>query len=294
MGGRDCSGVKRPTYRKGERTVRDVVIAPAEVNKVGNTGEGTIHKTVGETVKFDKTGFPKGTTSSGYDLDNNGATVKGRGKGVRGIGLVEVTWNPCYSIMKNSFRSSIILHDYLHEFIHGRGVATSTMEENLAHHLTGMCHGSLFQALLDVQKTYDFMDRGRCREILEDYGLGKKIWRLVQRFWDDQAVVPNAGRYYNRTFRTDIRGTKGPPPHSFQNCDGHSGKDGAAGGLRPAGGTSYTGMVGREAQHYFICGKGLHIGLQTHMGAEDADSGGLYVREGWPADKPGKYEGDGL
>ena len=46
-------------------------------------------------------------------------------------------------------------------------------------------------------------------DILRGYGLGPNLWRLLQSFWDDQLVVPKAGRYYRRPFRKEIGVTQG-------------------------------------------------------------------------------------
>ena len=47
--------------------------------------------------------------------------------------------------------------------------------------------------------------------IMRGYGLGPNFQRLIQRFWDEQAVVPNVGRFYGRPFRTERRVTQGDP-----------------------------------------------------------------------------------
>ena len=69
------------------------------------------------------------------------------------------------------------------------------MEAKLAQQLAGMVHEPLFQVLLDVKKSYDSVDRGRCKEILRRYGLGRNLQRLLHRYWDKQAVVPKAKNY---------------------------------------------------------------------------------------------------
>ena len=49
------------------------------------------------------------------------------------------------------------------------------MEANLEKQLDRIFHESLLQVLIEVQKAYDSLDRGRCIEIPSGYGLGPKI-----------------------------------------------------------------------------------------------------------------------
>ena len=95
------------------------------------------------------------------------------------IVLVQVIWKICALIMNNRFRSATTLQYKLHGFIQGRGTVTATMEENLAHQLAGLCHKPIFQFSLDVRKSYDSLDRGRCTEILWGYFLGSNLKRLL-------------------------------------------------------------------------------------------------------------------
>ena len=44
-------------------------------------------------------------------------------------------------------------------------------------------------------------------EILRRYGIGTNLQRLLYSFWDKQAVVTKAGKFFGRLFRTD-RGVK--------------------------------------------------------------------------------------
>ena len=64
---------------KGRRTIRDAGRTPVGVDKGGNMGRGSRHTTVIETGKFYKTSIMRGTPPSGSDMDNYGASEKGRG-----------------------------------------------------------------------------------------------------------------------------------------------------------------------------------------------------------------------
>ena len=77
--------------------------------------------------------------------------------------------------MKNRLRYAIALHNNLHVFRLGWGVGTMTMEAKLSHELVVMVHKPILQVLLDVQKPYNYIDRGKCMDILRGYGLGTNI-----------------------------------------------------------------------------------------------------------------------
>ena len=109
--------------------------------------------------------------------------------GYIGIGLVETIWKVCTSIENSLLRSSIVLHSVLHGFIEGRGAGTEIMEAKLEQQLAGIIHETFFQVFLDVRKAYFSLDRGRCMEILLEYGLGSRLQRLLLRYWDGQRVV---------------------------------------------------------------------------------------------------------
>ena len=69
--------------------------------------------------------------------------------------------------MDSRIRSTIILHDALHGFKQGGGGAgTAIMETNLEQKLVGIVHEPLFQVLIDVQKAYYSLYRGRRVEII--------------------------------------------------------------------------------------------------------------------------------
>ena len=48
-------------------------------------------------------------------------------------------------------------------------------------------------------------------EIIRWYGLGPTLQQLIQRYWDGQKVVRNAGKCFGRTFNTERGVTQGDP-----------------------------------------------------------------------------------
>ena len=68
---------------------------------------------------------------------------KGRGEH-RGIGIVEVVWKVCTTVVNFRLKRSVTLHIELHGFREGRGAGTSTLEEKLVQKLEGLVHNPLF------------------------------------------------------------------------------------------------------------------------------------------------------
>ena len=97
-------------------------------------------------------------------------TPKGR-KEYRGIGLVEVMWKVVAAILHRRLTASITYHDFLHVFWAVRGTGTATLEAKLLQQLAAMREEVLYVIFLDLHKAYDALDRSRCLEILEGYGV---------------------------------------------------------------------------------------------------------------------------
>ena len=93
-------------------------------------------------------------------------------KEYRGIGLVEVVWKVVAAILNPRFTSSITYHDAIHRFRVGCGTVTATLEAKLLQKLAAMREEVLYVIFLDLTKSYDALDRSRCLETLEGYGVG--------------------------------------------------------------------------------------------------------------------------
>ena len=71
---------------------------------------------------------------------------------------------------------------------------------------------------LDLTKAYDALDRSRCMDILEGYGVGPGARRLLQNYWRRLTMVARAGGYYGEAFkgaRGVTQGTRCPPQFSM-------------------------------------------------------------------------------
>ena len=74
----------------------------------------------------------------------------------------------------------IYFHDALHGFHAGRGTGTAILETKLLHQIISMRYTALHSIFLELCKAYDDLDRYRCLDILEGYGVGPrrlhKVW----------------------------------------------------------------------------------------------------------------------
>ena len=59
---------------------------------------------------------------------------------------------------------------------------TATLEDKLLQQLAAMSEEVLYMIFLDLTKVYDALDRSRCLEILEGYGVGPKTRRLLKTY----------------------------------------------------------------------------------------------------------------
>ena len=55
------------------------------------------------------------------------------------------------------------------------------------------------------------MDRSRCQDILEDYGVGPSARRLLQIYWRRLTMVARSGSYYGEAFKGARGVTQGDP-----------------------------------------------------------------------------------
>ena len=67
----------------------------------------------------------------------------------------------------------------------------------------------LSMIFLDLHKAYDALDRSRCLEILEGYGVGPQARRLLHSYWRRLTMVARAGDYYGKAFKGERGATQG-------------------------------------------------------------------------------------
>ena len=64
---------------------------------------------------------------------------------------------------------------------------------------------------LNLHKAYGALDRSRCLEILEGYGVGPPARRLLQTYWRRLTILTRAGGYYGTAFKGECGVTQGDP-----------------------------------------------------------------------------------
>ena len=120
-----------------------------------------------------------------------------------------MVWKVCAAVVNCRLKRSVTIHDVLYGFKTGRGMGTLTLEEKLVQQLVGIVHKPLLQMFLDVHKAYDYLDRGRCMEILRGYRMGQNMARLIDHHWDNQLFVPKVSRFIGRALVTGRGVTQG-------------------------------------------------------------------------------------
>ena len=140
---------------------------------------------------------------------------------------------------------------------------------------------------LDLTKAYDALDRSRCLDILEGYGVGPSAMRLLKTYWRRLNMVARAGGYYRETFKGDRGVTQGDPlsPIIFNVVvdavvrhwiDGIGGRDCRKVRDRK-GGTTPVGGVLRQRRYGHLVGPRLDPGRFQRPGS--------HLRQGRPTDK---------
>ena len=135
----------------------------------------------------------------------------GVGTGFIVIGLVEFLWNEISGIINRRIYYSIQFHDALHGFCAGRGTITSTLKARLLQHLISMRETFLYSIFLYLRKSYDALERDLCLDILEGYGLGPKMLRILWKYWDQLQMMEKVGGHYSPVFQSHRRVTQGDP-----------------------------------------------------------------------------------
>ena len=129
----------------------------------------------------------------------------------RGGGLVEVTWKVVAVILNLRLTTGITFNNALHGFREGRGTGTATLEAKLLQKLAAMRDEVLYVIFLDLTKAYNALDRSRSLEILNGYGLGDRVLRLLREYLDKTTMVARAGEYYRKVFKGGRGVTRGDP-----------------------------------------------------------------------------------
>ena len=120
-------------------------------------------------------------------------------------------WKVVAAILNRRLTASITFHNFLHGFRTCHGTGTTTLEAKLLQQLESLREEVLYVIFLDLHKAYDAMDRSRCLEILEGYGVGPRARRLLQTYWRRLMMLMRAGGYYGTAFKGERGVTQGDP-----------------------------------------------------------------------------------
>ena len=94
-----------------------------------------------------------------------------------------MVWKVVASIINLRLTASIVYHNFIHILRSGRGTGTATLKDKLIQQLVSMREDLLYVIFLDLHKSYDALDRDRCLEILEGYGMGPQACRILRTYW---------------------------------------------------------------------------------------------------------------
>ena len=114
-------------------------------------------------------------------------------------------------ILNCHFTASITYPDSLHGFWAGRSTGTATIEVNLLEKVASIREAALHAIFPYLHKEYYALDRSRCLEILDGYGVGTRALCLLIRYWEGLHMVALTGGYYGEPFCGEIGVTQGDP-----------------------------------------------------------------------------------
>ena len=78
----------------------------------------------------------------------------------------------------------IELHDVIRGLRDGRETGTTPLKDKLLQYLMAMREEVLYEIFLDLHKEYYSLDRDRCLEIREGYGVELRALCLIRKYWD--------------------------------------------------------------------------------------------------------------
>jgi len=104
---------------------------------------------------------------------------------------------------------TINLHDCLHGCCNHRGTGTGVIEAKLAQQLSYLEQKLFYGVFLDLKKAFDLMGREHCIMILEGYGAGPRMIRLIRGYWCNAIMVCCALGNYGTPFKVGCGVTQG-------------------------------------------------------------------------------------
>ena len=93
-------------------------------------------------------------------------------------------WKVISIIIDRHLVDSIKFHDILHMFGVHIGTGTATLEAKTLHKIAGIQQEFLYKIFVDLNKAYVALEQGRDLGILEGYGVGPRVYRILTHYWD--------------------------------------------------------------------------------------------------------------
>jgi len=116
------------------------------------------------------------------------------------IGLLEPIWKLISTIVNQRLMQHISFHDDLHSFLLTRGMGTACLEAKLEAQLAFRSSRPLHHIFLDFSKAYDSLNREQTIIILQDYGVGPNVIRIIATFWERHMVMPHQQAFFGKPF----------------------------------------------------------------------------------------------
>ena len=104
-------------------------------------------------------------------------------------------------ILNRCITTSIACHNVLCGLWVGCSMGTASLEAKMLQQLIAMRYKVLYANFLDLNKEFDALDRERCLEIIEVYGVELQARRILHTYWERLMTMDNAGRYYREAFQ---------------------------------------------------------------------------------------------
>jgi hypothetical protein len=120
----------------------------------------------------------------------------------RGIALLEVLYKLISSIINRRLANTLNtrFHDGIHGFRESRGTGTATIEAKLLMQLAARTNKPLHMIFMDLKKAYDTLDRDRTMKILEGYGVGANVRRIIREIWNGDTMVTKQSGFSENLF----------------------------------------------------------------------------------------------
>lgn len=100
-----------------------------------------------------------------------------------------MAWKVISDMLDSRLKAEVQFHDSLHRFRQDRGTGNGTIKAKLLMQLSSVRRKTLYFIFIDLDKSYDTLDRERTSGLLEAYGLGQRACHLLRNFWGNLTVV---------------------------------------------------------------------------------------------------------